>query len=92
VRAVRRVYQLRGNPDPGPAPANAALENIAHAELLRGFANVDRACFVNEARIARDDPKPVEFRQSGDDVFDEAVAEILLLGVAAHVLKGQNGN
>jgi hypothetical protein len=92
VRAVRRVDQLRRDPDPGAAPANAALENITHAELSRGFADVNRTSFVDEARIARDDPKSVELRQSGDDVLDEAIAEIFLLGVTAHVLKGQHGN
>jgi hypothetical protein len=92
MRAVRRVDQLRRDPDPGPAPTYAALENITHAKLLRRLADVDRTSFVDEAPIAGDDPKPVELRQSGDDVFNEAIAEILLLGVAAHVLKGQYGN
>ena len=36
--------------------ANAALQNVAHTELLRRFADV--ACFslVDEGGIARDDP------------------------------------
>src|SRR5262245_18527744 len=34
-------------------------------------------------------PKP---RQGGDDVFREAVSEVFLIRVAAHILEGQHGN
>ena len=40
---------------------------------------------VGEARIARDDEQPFDARQSGDDVFDHPVGEILLLRIAAQI-------
>ena len=88
VGAVACVDQLRGDPNAIAALANATLQYIAHAELLRRLAHVDRAPLVDEARIARDHPQPGELRQRREDVVDQAVAEMLLLRVAAHVLEG----
>src|SRR4029077_9168310 len=45
-----------------------------------------------EARIARDDKEASELRQGSDDVFGDAVAKVLLLGIAAHVLKRKDCN
>lgn len=86
------IDQLRRDPDAVTALANTALKNIPHAKLLRRFADVARTSFVNEAGIARDDAQPCKLRQGGDNVFDQAIAEMLLLWVAGHVLEGQNGN
>src|SRR4029077_14825333 len=55
MRTVYCVDQLRRDPDAVPALANAALQNVSHAELLRRLANIDRTTLVNEARIACDD-------------------------------------
>ena len=32
------------------------------------------------------------FRQVGDDVLGDAIAEIFLFGIAAHVVEGQDGD
>jgi hypothetical protein len=45
---------------------------------------------VDETRIARDHEQPLDARQTRNDVFDHPVGEILLLGVAAHVLERQH--
>src|SRR5208282_5131870 len=92
VRAVGRVDQLRRDPDAGAGLANAALQNISHAKLLRDLAEVNRTPLVDEAGIAGDDPQSRKLRQGGDDVFDQTVAEIFLLGVAADVLERQHGD
>jgi hypothetical protein len=42
--------------------------------------------------MARDDAQPRELRQRRQDVVDEAGAEIVLLGVAAHVFERQHGD
>jgi hypothetical protein len=38
-----------------------------------------------KARIASDDEEPADAGERGDDLFDHAVGEIFLLGVAAHI-------
>jgi len=48
--------------------------------------------FVRKTRIAGDDEQPPYARECGDDLLDHAVGEIFLLGVAAHILEGQDGD
>ena len=55
-------------------------------------ADVDRAPLVGEARIARDHRQTGDLRQIGDDVFADAVGEILLFRVARHVGERQDGD
>ena len=90
VRAVLCVDQLRRDADAVAALANAALQNVSDAKLLRRLADIDRTSFVNEAGIACDDPQSRQLRQGGDDVLDQTIAEIILLGIAAHVLEWQH--
>ena len=47
---------------------------------------------VDEGRVARDDEEPAQLRQRGDDVLADAVGEIILLRLAAHVGEGQHGD
>ena len=72
--------------------AHASFQDIAYAELAPNLTHVDRSPFVGEGRVARDHEQGLAARQAGDDFLDQAVDEILLLGIAAHVLKGQHGN
>src|SRR6202008_4567366 len=58
-------------------------------ELAADLLHVHGAALVGEARVARDDEKPVDARQRRDDVLDYSVGEVLLFGVAAPVLKRQ---
>ena len=44
------------------------------------MANVDRLALVDETRVARDDGQQLYSREAGQDVFDEAVDKIFLLG------------
>jgi hypothetical protein len=45
-----------------------------------------------ETRISRDDKELGEARELGDDVFGNAVAEIILLRIAAVVAEGKDGD
>lgn len=45
-----------------------------------------------ERRRPRHYPQPVQLRQSIDQLFGEAVAEVLLLRVGAHVRERQDGD
>src|SRR5215471_12663881 len=85
VIAGFRLDQLRGDPQPVAALADASFEHVAHAELASDLLHINRAAFVDEAAVACDDKEPPELRQRRGDVFDHAIGEDFLLGVGAHV-------
>ena len=86
------VDELRGDPHALAGAADRAFEHRAHAEFAADGANVDRASLIGEARVARDHRQAGDLRQIGDDVFADAVGEILLLRIARHVGERQNGD
>ena len=86
------IVELRGNAHLVAAPAHAAFDDVAHAEIMRDLVDVDRAALVDKRRVARDDEEPPQLGQRGDDVLADAVGEILLGAVAAHVDEGQHGD
>ena len=88
--AARGVDQLTGHPNGVGGLAHAAFENVADPELSGHIAHVDRLALVGKGGVARDHEEPWLMRQAGDDVFGEPVGEILLIGVAAHVLERQH--
>src|SRR6516162_3023976 len=87
-----RIDKLAADAHPLPGPAHAALENIADTKLAADLLWVDGFSFIGECGIAGDDEKPAPFRQRSDDVLGDAVDEIFLLEIAAHVLKRQDGD
>jgi hypothetical protein len=92
MRARCRIDELPGDAHPVPRLADAALEHIANAQLSSYLLHVDRAAFVSEARIARDNKKPSHARQRSDDVLDHPVSEIVLIWIAAQVKERQDGD
>ena len=86
------IDQLSGDAHPVRGLAHAAFQHVAHAQLAADLLYVHRAALVGEARIARDHEQPANARQRGDDVLHHAVGEVLLFGVAAQVLEGQDGD
>src|SRR5262249_45508812 len=61
VATVGRVGQLRSDPDTVALSPHAALEHVAHAELMGHLLDVDRLTAVRERRVARhheDRPEP----------------------------------
>jgi hypothetical protein len=81
VRAGHGVDQLRGNPHAVASAADRALEHRARAQIAADGANVDRTSLIGEARVARDHRQAGDFRQVGDDVFANAVGEVLLFRI-----------
>ena len=79
------VDQLGGDPNPVASFADAAFQHVGDAERLRDFLHVDRLALEREGRVARHHRQRGHLRQIGDDVLADSVAEILLLGLAAHV-------
>ena len=92
MAAARRIDQLRGDADAIARLADAAFEDIANVERLGDLGDWRDGLLVKERRIARDDMQFRQFGEVGDDVFADAVGEIFLLGVAAHVVEGEHGD
>ena len=88
VRTGRSVDKLSADADTVARAANAALQHVAHPELAPDLPDVDGLALVLEARIAGDHKQLREPRQIGDDVFGDAVTEIVLARVTAHVGEG----
>ena len=86
----RGLDQLAGDANAIAGLPDAAFQHITHAEFASDLLDIDGFALVGEARIAGDHEQRLEARQRGDDVLDHAVGEILLLGIAAHVLERQH--
>jgi hypothetical protein len=92
VIAGLRLDELRGDPNAVASLAHAAFENVANPQLASDLAYIDVSALVGEARVACDHEQPSQPRQAGDDVLGDAIGEVFLLGVAAHVGKGEDGD
>ena len=78
VGAGRGIDELRRDADAIAGAADAAFEDVTDAKLATDLPDVRRLAFVLEARVAGDDEQLGEARQLGDDVFGDAVAEVVL--------------
>ena len=58
MRAGRSIDQLRRDPHAVPGLANAAFNDVAHAQLATHLLHIHRPPLVDEARIARDHEQP----------------------------------
>ena len=90
VSAGRRVDQLSGDAHPVAGFAHAAFEHVAHAQLARDLLHVNGLALVGEGGVASDDKEPRRARDCRRDLLDHAIDEILLLGIAGHVLERQH--
>ena len=86
------VDQLRGDAHPVVHLAHAAFKQILHAQPRGHAVKVLGAALVGEGSVARHHEQRGDLREIGDDVLGDAVAEIILLGVARHVDEGQHRN
>ncbi len=89
MRAVGGVDQLAGDTQPGSRLAHTAFQYEPHTQFPGHLAHIHRAALVGEAGVAGDDEQLLEARQRRDDVFDHAIGEVILFGIATHVVKGQ---
>src|SRR5438034_259606 len=85
VPAGRAVDQLRRDPYPATGLARAALQNVVDLELARDLRNVDVLALEHERRVARGDPQRGHLGEIRDDVLGDAVREVFLFRIAAHV-------
>ena len=88
--AGRGVDQLRGDPHLLVGFLHTAFQHVAHAHLLPHVLHLHRLAFVGEGRVAGDDKEAGDPGEVAGEHFGDAVAEVLLLGVFAHVDEGQH--
>src|SRR5205823_7473610 len=86
------VDQLGDDPYPVPDLAHAALQHVGDSELPGDVADIHRLALEGEGGVPRDHLKRRNLRQVGGDVLADSVAEIFLLGIAAHVLERQDAD
>ena len=90
VGAGSGVDQLSRDANAVPGFPDAAFEGVAHAQLAADLLQVHRLAPVGEARVAGDYEDPFDPGQPGDDVFDHAVGEVVLLWIAAEIGERQH--
>ncbi len=86
------VDQLGGDAHAVARLAHAAFEHMGDLELPRDLRQIDMPAFERESRIARDDGERADLAEVGDDVFADAVGEVFLLLVIAHVGEGKDAD
>jgi hypothetical protein len=72
--------------------AHAAFEDVGDPQLSSDIADVNGLALELKSRIPGDHLKGRNLRQVRRDVFADAVAEIFLLAVTAHVLEGKDAH
>ncbi|MNH13329.1 hypothetical protein D3C79_728970 [compost metagenome] len=92
MRAAAGINQLAGDTHLVAGLAHAAFKHVAHTQLLADTLHVHRPALVGKTGVAGDDEQPAQARQGSNDVFDHAVGEVVLLGVAAEVVERQHGD
>jgi hypothetical protein len=85
-----RFYQLSGNSDAGPGRPNAALDQVAHAQL--GTNRLGAFDGLLELH-GRGDPETrwIHSAQLGDQLFGHPVADVLLVWIPRQVLEREDG-
>src|SRR6516165_171476 len=92
MRARHYINQLARDANLPCRLAHRPLKDIAHAKSAPDFLDIDSLAFEGEARITGDHEQPFEPRERCDYFLNHAIREILLLGIAAHVLERQHGD
>jgi hypothetical protein len=85
-----RIDELRGHSNPVVDFADAPFDHVLAAELARDRPRIDTAPLVGERGLPRPDLDPGDGLQPRRQVFDEAIREVRLCGILAHVDERQN--
>ena len=87
--ARRGFDELCGNPHASRCLPNTPFKHKAYAELTADLLDVNGSSLIRKTRIAGDHKQPSRFGKSRSDVLGDAIREMLLVRVTAHVLKSQ---
>src|SRR5438105_350243 len=92
MAAVLAPNELPSYPHTRSRLSHASFQDKSNAKLPTHLLHFHRLVFIGEGSVARDNKQSGNVGQISDDVLRNAITEILLLSVAAHVVKRQNGN
>src|SRR5688572_17044846 len=90
MSAAQPVDQLGGDANPVPGLSNTAFQSELDTELAAYVGDTECLSLEDERRVARDDEQPRSLAEVGDDILCNAITEVLLIGIAAHVVEGKN--
>src|SRR6478752_8028437 len=92
VCPVVTVNELSGHAHARASLSYAAFQDKVGAEFFADVLHLSRPFFVSERSVTRNDGKRRNLREISNDVLGDAIAEIFLLGIAAHIGERQDGN
>src|SRR5687767_12056291 len=92
MRPCNRINQLPCDADFPRRLAHRPLEDIAYAKPAPDLLDIDRSALEGETRVTSDHEQPFEPRKRGDDLLNNSIRKIFLLGIAAHVLERKHRN
>ncbi len=84
------VNQLRHNPHLIARFLYTAFQHVAHAQFFPDLLYVHCLALVGERRVAGDNEETGNAGEISGEDFGDAVAEIVLLGIVAHVVERQD--
>src|SRR5689334_4625132 len=90
--AGRAVDQLRVDANAISSFSDTAFQHVGDIELTRHLLHVRALSLETEGGVAGDDLEGGNLRKVGRDVLADAVAEIFLLRIAAHIDEGKDAN
>ena len=77
--------ELRSDPHATAHLSHAPFQNMADLEFARDSRHIDVLALVHKGTVAGNDRQRRDLAQVGNDVLGDAVAEVFLFGIAAHV-------
>ena len=86
------IDQLGRDPDAILRDLHAALQHVAHPQLLGHLLHLHRFALVGEGGVAGDDEELFEPGQGRDDILRHAIRDVILGLILAEVLEGQHGD
>ncbi len=92
MKTVGDLDQLRGDANSTACLSHTPFQNVIDIELLADLSELDVFSAEKERRRAASHLQARQVGEDIDDLFDQPVAEILVLLVRTHVGKRQHGN
>jgi hypothetical protein len=90
MAACPGVDQLGGYANPVSRLPDASLEDVADLQLAGELVDLHGLSLEIEGRVAGNDEDRRDLGEIGDDVLGDAIAEILLLRITAHIGERQD--
>src|ERR1700733_5914685 len=92
MRFIVYLDELSGDPNAIARSSDAAFENGSYSESLTDDAQILFLAAKSKRRRASNYPQLLHLGKSIDNLFSQAVAEVLVLLVSAEVHKGEHSN